>query len=107
MNDTGLSALVRLPRHKSVLLSGDACYSSIPASMRGSVHGGRFPPGDVPPTPAPGDRRLVISCGRDNVYGHPHAEAIAAHSNAGWGVPEMTRKQASQARGDRFFYGGP
>lgn len=82
-NDAGLALVV----NSSVLLPGDAKYSRIPlpvgARLTGLVathHGGQAK--NIPP--AYGGRKLVVSSGIGNTYGHPVGGPLAPYAMNGW-----------------------
>jgi len=86
------------------LLTGDAPYSAIRASMLSKVtsltiphHAGR----DMSPPPsASGLRRAVASYGVPNSYRHPDPGTISAHRSAGWQV-DQTATTTTKLRGNR------
>ncbi|WP_430912172.1 metallo-hydrolase/oxidoreductase [Methylobacterium sp. sgz302541] len=111
-NDTGLALHVTLASGRTALLTGDADYQCLPATIAalGPVshliathHGARFHSAvtHIPKPAAPG-RRLVLSYGSGNVYRHPHPEALQAHATAGWQQWIATAGQkGGPPRGDR------
>ncbi len=111
-NDSGLALHVTLASGRTALLTGDADYQCLPATIAalGSVshliathHGARFHSA-VAQIPAPGapGTPMEISYGTGNVYRHPHPEALQAHAAAGWHQWIATAGQkGGPTRGDR------
>ncbi|TPK99042.1 MULTISPECIES: hypothetical protein [unclassified Mesorhizobium] len=104
VNHSGLALMVTLQSGKRALLVGDANYDTInlPNSsfdyLAVTHHGALFK-GVVPP-PAASNALGIISVGRGNVYGHPKAASIAAHTQAHWLIARTagTRKQRRGSR---------
>jgi competence protein ComEC len=114
-NQTGLALRVALPPKatngagpRAVLLTGDADYDHVPATLRASPlhallvthHGANFE-GSVPVGPA-GSGRAIVSVGRGNRYKHPKAAALKLHNSANWRC-QMTMYWAAIPRGPRWF----
>lgn len=94
-NNTGIAMFVR-PKGKgpAILMTGDADFPSIPslvtnqrlklAGMVAPHHGSRITSAAVP-KPMPGSpKKLVLSVGKGNSYGHPKQDSIDAYEAAGW-----------------------
>lgn len=92
-NNTGIAMFVQ-PNRKgpAILMTGDANFPSIPtlrtnirlglAGMIAPHHGS-----DITNVPKPlkkGPKKLVLSVGKENVYGHPKKDAIDAYKALGW-----------------------
>jgi len=91
----------------AVLLTGDADYAMIPPNLIGGVthmtvphHGG---PCTLPPKPASGVGRAVISYGRPNGYRHPSLRTIGALS-PNWDIHFTASHPGYPPRGDRLVF---
>ncbi|MBI6620639.1 hypothetical protein YA0783_20255 [Pseudomonas corrugata] len=94
-NNTGIAMFVQ-PNRKgpAILMTGDADFPSIPslqtnkrlklAGMIAPHHGSRITVADVPKPLKRGPKKLVLSVGNGNVYGHPKQESIDAYQAKGW-----------------------
>ncbi len=111
-NDTGLALYTRLTSGKTVLLTGDSDYQFLPSActslgpvnyLIATHHGARFKsPVSAIPRPLGSECTLVVSYGTDNVYRHPHADALCRHYAAGWtNVLSTAGRQGILRRGDR------
>lgn len=94
-NNTGIAMFVQ-PNRKgpAILMTGDADFPSIPtlrtskrlklAGMIAPHHGSKITVADVPKPLKKGPKKLVLSVGKENVYGHPTKEAMDAYQALGW-----------------------
>lgn len=110
-NDSGLAVLACLTDSRKILLTGDADYSQLPASLQGPVdglvgthHGAKW--SSQAPVPTSASQRhtqqYVLSYGPGNPYGHPHPSSLRLHRESGWASPSTTSGRRGQPRGDRL-----
>ncbi|EJM89742.1 hypothetical protein PMI33_02019 [Pseudomonas sp. GM67] len=94
-NNTGIAMFVR-PKGKgpAILMTGDADFPSIPslatnhrlklAGMVAPHHGSTITAAAVPKPMRGSPKKLVLSVGDGNSYGHPKQDSIDAYEAAGW-----------------------
>lgn len=105
LNQTGLSARIKLSSGRTVLYAGDADYdlvrpqSTVPPDFIVATHHGAKFAGPVV-TPPAGCGECVVSVGKGNKYGHPSETAITQHEDAGW-LMGYTCEKNGLSRGSR------
>ncbi|UWU12800.1 metallo-hydrolase/oxidoreductase [Rhizobium sullae] len=110
-NNTGLTLRARLRAGREALLTGDADYSTLPATMTAPVdyllvshHGAAMPVGSVPIARIGTVGFAAVSFGGGNTYRHPNAATELTHFKSGWGNWRPTaRRPGIRPRGDRKF----
>lgn len=115
-NNNGLAMFVRpKSRRSSIVLTGDADFSSIPSfrkkrppSISGIVaphHGAKITSNYLPLPKNAATSKVIISVGGGNTYGHPKQDALDAYNYVGWNVQRTSDRSVCNVQHASHIHG--